>query len=78
MVFMLLVPIPISLTLIPLGVESLLFSIGWVKHFPVFFILNLVQAFLVIRLYCKTLHWEGRLLQQNEQKILETISAKGE
>jgi ABC-2 type transport system permease protein len=78
MVFMFLIPIPIGLTLIPLGVESLLFSIGWVTHFPVFLMLNLVQAFLVIRLYRKTLDWQGRLLQQNEQKILETISAKGE
>jgi len=78
MVFMLLVPIPIGLTLIPLGVEFLMSFIGWLIHFPFFLVLSLVQALLVIRLYRKVLNWQGRLLQQNEQKILEIIGAKGE
>ena len=78
MVFMLLVPIPIGLTLIPLGVEILLFSLSWLIHFPFFLTLSLAQAILVIWLYRKALNWQGRLLQQYEQKILEIIGAKGE
>jgi hypothetical protein len=77
-VFMFLVPIPIGLTFISLGVEALLFSMGWVSGIPVFLILNLVQTVFVCRFYCKTLSWQGCLLQQNEQKILEIVSAKGE
>ncbi|MBN2319830.1 MAG: ABC transporter permease [Acidobacteria bacterium] len=78
MMFFLLVPIPIGLTFIPLGVEALLFSLGWTARFPVFLLLNLILAFFVFRFYRNALNWQGRLLHQNEQKILETVSAKGE
>ena len=78
MVFMLLLPIPIGLSLIPLGLEALLSSMGWITWFPVFLILNLVQTIFVMWVYRNSLKWQGILLQQNEQKILETVSAKGE
>lgn len=78
MIFMFFVPIPIGLTLIPLGIEALLSSMGWIARFPVFLLMNIVQIILVIWLYRTTLKWQSVLLQQNEQKILETVSAKGE
>ena len=78
MVFILLVPIPLGLTFIPLGVEALLSFMRWVERFPVFLILNLVQTVLVFSLYRTALNRQGGLLQQNEKKILEIVSAKGE
>ena len=45
---------------------------------PVFLALSLVQVAFVLWFYRKAIHWQGILLQQNEQKILEVVSAKSE
>jgi ABC-2 type transport system permease protein len=77
-VFMLVVPIPLACTLIPLGIESLFSFMGWAAGFPIFLILGAVQAVVVVWLYRRALGWQGRLLQRQEQKILEVVVMKGE
>jgi ABC-2 type transport system permease protein len=77
-VFMLIVPVLIGLTLIPLGVEALFTLMKWAAWFPAFLVLSLVQAAVMLWLYRIALNWQGGLLQRREQKILETISLKAE
>ncbi|MEJ2109700.1 MAG: ABC transporter permease [Acidobacteriota bacterium] len=78
MIFMLIVPIPIGCTLIPLGIEALFSYAGWLKGFPIFLTLGIIQAVLVVWLYRKSLGSQGILMQQQEKKILEVVSQKGE
>lgn len=78
MAFMVVVPIPIGFTLIPLGMEALLSYAGWLDGYPIFLTLGIIQAVLVLWLYRKCLGPQGILMQQREQKILEVVSQKGE
>ncbi|MBS0260979.1 MAG: ABC transporter permease [Planctomycetes bacterium] len=73
MVFIPLVPIP---TLIPLGVEALARYLEWPAYLPIFLVLSLVECALIIWLYGRLLDWQGDLLQQREQKILEVVTNK--
>ncbi|MEJ2246045.1 MAG: ABC transporter permease, partial [Acidobacteriota bacterium] len=77
-VFMLVVPVPMSFTLVPLGVEALYASFSSDAWFPVFMVLSLIEVPVVIWLYRTVINWQGTLLQQNEQKMLDVVSAKGE
>jgi ABC-2 type transport system permease protein len=78
MVFIFFVPIPVALTIIPLGVEALFAFMKWVEGFPVFLVLGMIEAAAILWLYPVTLNWQGRLLERREQKILDIISAKAE
>ena len=78
MLFILVVPIPISLTLIPLGVEALLTLMKWAAWFPASLVLGVVQAAIVLWLYRLALNWQGDLLQRREQKILQIVGSKAE
>jgi hypothetical protein len=76
--FMVVVPIPLACTLLPLGIEALFSTAGWLEGYPVFLILGLVQAVFVWRVYRKTIDAQGILLQKSEQKILDVVCQKGE
>ena len=78
MLFILFVPIPISLTLIPLGIEALLVFMKWIPWFPAFLVLGIVQLAAVLWLYSIVLNWEGSLLQRREKNILQIVSSKAE
>ena len=78
MVFMLVVPVAMSFTLVPLGFEALYVSFSSDAWFPVFMVSSLVEVPVVIWLYRRVINRQGTLLQQNEQKILDVVSAKGE
>lgn len=78
MLFMMVVPILFSLTLIPLGVEALFAFMKWASWFPAFLVLGLAQAVVMLWLYPIALDSQGSLLQQHEKKILETVSSKVE
>jgi ABC-2 type transport system permease protein len=78
LVFMLVVPVPIGFTFIPLGVEALLDTMKWAAWFPAFLVLSVIQTFFVLWLYRAAINWQGGLLQRREKKILEVVSAKGE
>jgi len=77
-VFIFIVPVPVGLTLIPLGVEALFSLMKWAAWFPTFLVLSIFQVAVVFWLYRVALNWQGSLLQRHEQKILEVVSAKGE
>jgi hypothetical protein len=77
-VFMLVVPVFIGFTLIPLGVEALFAFMKWVAWFPAFLVLSMVQVAVVLCLYRVALNWQGGLLQRHEKKILEIVSLKAE
>lgn len=77
-VFMALVPIPLSLTLLPLGIEAFLGWSGRATWFPAFLIFGVIQAVAAIGLYHLVLDWEGALLQRREQRILEVVASRGE
>ena len=77
-IFMIFVPIPISLTLIPLGIEALLTVTKWAAWFPAFLVLGVVQVAIVLWLYRLALNWQGDLLQRREQEILQIVSSKSE
>jgi ABC-2 type transport system permease protein len=78
MIFMLVVPVLIGFTLIPLGIEALFAFMKWTVGFPTFLVLGLVQSAVMLWLYPVALNWQGGLLQRHEQKILEIVSSKAE
>jgi hypothetical protein len=78
MLFMMVVPILFSLTLIPLGVEALFAFMKWASWFPAFLFLSIFQAAIILWLYLIALNSQGSLLQQHEKKILEIVSSKAE
>jgi len=78
LVFMIVVPVPISFTLIPLGLEALYLLIDPVGWFPVFLVFSAIEAAVVVWIYRVAINRQGAFLHQCEQKILEVVSAKGE
>jgi len=78
MIFMIVLPVPLSFTLIPLGIEALYSSIISTVWVPIFLILSVIQVVVVIWLYRAAINWQGILLHQNEQKILEVVSLKAD
>ena len=78
LVFMAIVPLPLGLTLLPLGIEALLRASGWGVWFPAFLVFGIVQAAVTVWLYRLALDWEGSLLQSREQRILEVVGSRGE
>ncbi|MBM3993731.1 MAG: hypothetical protein FJ303_06210 [Planctomycetes bacterium] len=71
-------PIALSPTLLPWGVEAGLVWLGWTGGFPIALLLTALVCGAVIVLYRIMLAWEGDLLQRNEQAILEAVVAKAE
>jgi hypothetical protein len=67
-----------ALTLIPLGIESLLDLLEWRHGIPVYLILTSLQCAAIVWLYRKVVAGEGRLLQKREQRILEVVTSKAE
>jgi hypothetical protein len=74
--FMLLVPIPLGLTLIPLGLEAIFWAMHWVPSFPAYLVFAALQAVIAVWLYRIALEWEGDLMQRREQQILEIVASK--
>jgi ABC-2 type transport system permease protein len=77
-VFMLVVPLLMSLSLIPLGVEALFTFLHLAEGFPTFLVLSLIQLAVMVWLYRIALDWQGALLQKQELKILEVVTQKVE
>jgi hypothetical protein len=66
------------LTLLPLGVELLLDLLELRFGMPVCLILTVAQCAAIVWLYRLTMGWQGRLLQNREQRILEVVTTKAE
>lgn len=78
LLFMVAVTIPLSLTLLPLGIEALLVATDWYPSFPAHLIFGVVQAVVMLWLYRLVVGWEGDLLRRREQQILEIVGTKAE
>jgi ABC-2 type transport system permease protein len=78
LVFMVVIPLPLGLTLIPLGIEALLSAMGWFAWFPAYLVFGVVQVVGTVWLYRLALDWEGSLLQRREQRILEIVGSRAE
>jgi hypothetical protein len=74
--FVLLFPVALAPTLLPLGIEILLEQVGW--GVPVYLLLSLLGVGVVALLYRLLLDVEGDLLMAREQKILEVVAGKSE
>lgn len=67
-------PLTQVLTLLPLGIEVLIKSQGWIAQVPVYLILSLLQCALVVLIYRLLLSWQGGLFQSREQQIVEIVT----
>jgi ABC-2 type transport system permease protein len=75
--FVLIFPLTQSVTLLPLGVESLLRFLGWPAAIPIFLVLALVECAVIVLVYHFSLIWQGDLFQAREQRILESVTNRG-
>lgn len=75
MLFMLLIPLPLGLTLLPLGIEFLLGLTERFAWFPAYLVFGAVQAVVTVWLYRIALDRQGDLLQRREQQILEIVAS---
>jgi hypothetical protein len=78
LLFVVLTPVIVSPTLLPLGIEFVLRELGWVEGVPICLILSVLEGVAVVYVYRVVVGWQGRLLQDREQKILEVVTAKAE
>jgi hypothetical protein len=76
--FFFLLPLVLSTTLFPLGVEFLLSWSGMLAYFPAYLALALLELLGVAYVYPIFLDIQGRMLQNREQRILEVVTAKVE
>ncbi len=76
--FMFLLPLALAPTLLPLGIEVLLHSQGYLVGKPVCLALTLLEFIVVGILYRVLLKWQGQWLRGREQKILETVAVKSD
>lgn len=74
--FTFLFPLALTPSLIPLGVEFLLSWFGWTTWLPVYLLLTILEASIVLYLYPRLLNWQASLFYEREQRILETVTAK--
>ena len=78
MVFILLLPLALSPTLLPLGAEFMLVALGWSKGLPIGLVLSVVECVIVAFVYRQVLTWQGGQLAAWEQRILERVTTKAE
>jgi hypothetical protein len=76
--FLLVFPLAVGPTLLPLGIQVVLERLGWLQGVPICLLLSVVEVVAVVYLYRLVLTWQGDLLQACEQKILEIVAAKAE
>jgi hypothetical protein len=78
MAFFLLMPVALTPTLIPLGIEFLLAWSGTLSWLPAYLIFTIAECAVVVWLYPLALDAQGQWLQRREQKILEIVTKKVE
>jgi hypothetical protein len=76
--FVLLFPMIMALTLVPLGVQVLMDNLGWSHGVPICLLLSLVECVALVYFYRAVLTWQGELLHARELKILEVVTTKVE
>jgi hypothetical protein len=78
MSFLMVFPVALLPTLMPLGAEFLLAELWDVRGWPVALGLSLVVLAAAALVYRQGLTWEGRWLAAREQEILQAVTAKAE
>jgi hypothetical protein len=78
LLFVVLIPLPLGLTLLPLGIEGLLSLTGRLAGFSAYLVLGIAQAVVAVWLYRIAIEWQGRLLQRREQHILDVVASRAE
>jgi ABC-2 type transport system permease protein len=73
---MILFPMAEALTLLPLGTELVLGLFGRYSGVPICLVLTLVECAVIAGIYRLTLTWQGRLLQEREQEILDRVTGR--
>lgn len=76
--FFFLMPVALTPTLIPLGIEFLLTWSGTFSWLPAYLMFTIVECALVIWLYPLVLNSQGQWLERREKKILEIVTTKAE
>jgi hypothetical protein len=74
--FMIFFPITQALTLAPLGSEFVLRLLGYGTSIPICLLLSILECAVIFIIYFLCNDGLGNMLQQREQKILETVTAK--
>jgi ABC-2 type transport system permease protein len=78
MLFVALLPMVMAPTLVPLGIEFALEAMEWTPRLPICLALSAVECGAAIGVYRVVLPWQGKLLQDREQRILEVVTTKSE
>jgi hypothetical protein len=78
LVFVVLFPLGLAPTLIPLGIEFLLSMSATMPWFPVYMVLAILECALVVWLYPLALQSQGEFFQRRERRILEVVTTKTE
>jgi ABC-2 type transport system permease protein len=78
LVFVFLIPVFMSPTLLPFAIDYYLTKEDMLSGVSVALVLALVECALLVWLYRLVLIWQGRLLQGREQKILDIVTTKSE
>jgi ABC-2 type transport system permease protein len=74
--YVIVLPVVLGGTLVPLGLEVVFNWLGWLTWVPVYLISVVVESMVVLFLYKAILQWQGNVLQRREQRILEMVTAK--
>lgn len=69
---------PLTLLVLPLGIEYLMHLMAWGEGFPTFLVLVLIQTALMIWLYLVILDRQAEWLHRREQEILAVVTTKAE
>ena len=69
-------PIAVIPAFIPLGIELLLDHMGWGSIIPIYLIVSLLALGILLWIYRHVLSWQGQLLQQREQRILDVVTTR--
>ena len=73
--FLVVFPLGQGITLVPLGIEAVLGALGRAPAgVPIYLILAILEAIVIVVLYHFSLRWLGAQLHAREQKILETVT----
>jgi hypothetical protein len=78
MFVMLFIPLLLSPSALPQGIEALLTTAGMLEGWPIGMVLTYVQLAAVTALYRVVLTWQGGWLESRELAILDTVTSKAE
>jgi hypothetical protein len=77
-IVMVLLPVVLGLTLVPMAVEFALASLGWLRGMPVCLALSLMECVAVVYIYRLALNRQGNWLQAREKQILKIVMTRAE